>query len=367
MKEGQKSPEKNDKGRHVHTIAVCANSQATVMSVIAALLLSGFASQAHAAQIDASLIPEFDRAAGSFVGVKFVTIKYEPGSAVAALFNGRTERIEFSIGGTNASGMSELIAAANQALFRVQSPAQVASANLTYTGILRGGPDRLTLTYSVEFIPAFSGFKLESNATDNILVDINWRGFVIDGPVFVDAPERSRINVNHPIGLLQATFPEFADKLASSEARAIMTEPILDFSEIGAMQMERWHALFDPTFSQVSGNDIFKGDIGRAKVLSVYSLGECSIREGCPPPKEADATASIDGASVQVHISTPQPNSHIEIAGYTTIQKVAGHETIVVSMKNASVIVPNFTIMVLLVLGGMMAAIAVIVLLKTRK
>jgi hypothetical protein len=183
----------------------------------------------------------------------------------------------------------------------------------------------------------------------------------------VDAPERSRINVNHPIGLLQATFPEFADKLASSEARAIMTEPILDFSEIGAMPMERWHALFDPTFSQVSGNDIFKGDIGRAKVLSVYSLGECSIREGCPPPKEADATASIDGASVQVHISTPQPNSHIEIAGYTTIQKVAGHETIVVSMKNASVIVPNFTIMVLLVLGGMMAAIAVIVLLKTRK
>jgi hypothetical protein len=158
---------------------------------------------------------------------------------VAELFNGRTVRIEFLIEGTNASGMSELAAAVNQALLRTQSPAQVTAANLTYSGVLRGGPDRLTLTYNVEFIPAFSGFKLDRNATDDIPMDINWRGFAIDGPVFVDSPEHGRINVNHPVGLLQAAFPEFADKLAGSAAEGIMTEPIMDFSEIGAVPMER--------------------------------------------------------------------------------------------------------------------------------
>jgi len=337
-------------------------------SAIAALLVAGLANQAHAAQINASLIPEFDRAAGSFVGVKFLQILYKPGSAVADLFNGRTERIEFSIEGTNASGMSELIAAANQALLKVQSPAQITSANLTYSGVLRGGPDRLTLTYNVELVPAFSGFKLDRNATDNIPIDINWRGFVIDGPVLVDTPEYGRVNINQPIGLLEATFPEFADKLASTKARAVMTEPILDFSEIGAMPMERWHWLFDPTFSQASTAGILRGeDIGRAKVMSVYSLGECSIRQGCPPPKEGNASVSIDGTPVEVDVSTPQPNSQIEIAGFTSIEKAGGDEVIRVSMENATMVLPNFTIIVLLVLGGMMAAIAIIVLLKTRK
>lgn len=368
MREGKKCSRKSDKGRHVHAIAVRAmNGQAIAIYIIAALLIASFANEAYAAQIDAALIPEFDRAAGSFVGVKFVTITYETGSAMAALFNGRTERIEFSMNGTNATGMSELIVKANQALIRVQSPVNVTSANLTYTGVLRGGPDRLTLTYSVEFTPTYTGFKLDRNATDNILIDINWRGFVISEPVYVNAPERGEINVNQPIGLLQATFPEFADKLVSTEARTIMTEPILDFSEIGSMSMERWHVLFDPTFSQVSGNDIFKGDFGRAKVLSVYSLGECSIREGCPPPKEGDASVNIDGTAVRVHISTPQPNSHIEIAGFTSIETVAGHETIRVSLVDKSPELPLFTIQVLFVFAGMMAAIAIFVLFRSRK
>jgi hypothetical protein len=134
------------------------------------------------------------------------------------------------------------------------------------------------------------------------------------------------------------------------------------------MPMERWHWLFDPTFSQASTGGILGGeDIGRAKVMSVYSLGECSIREGCPPPKESSASASVDGTPVKVEISTPQPNSQIEIAGFTSIEKAGGHEVVRVSMESASLVLPDFTIIVLLVLGGMMAAIAGIVLLKTRK
>jgi hypothetical protein len=370
MRGSKKLAKINDKAGHAHRLGVRAKSirPAALSSAIAALLIAGLASPAHAAQINASLIPEFDRAAGSFIGVKFVQITYEPGSAVAELFNGKTERIEFSIEGTNSSRMSELVAAANQALLKVQSPAQVTGANLTYSGVLRGWPDRITLTYNVEFIPTFSGFKLDANATDDIPMDINWRGFAIDDPVFVDSPEHGSINVNHPIGLLEATFPEFAGKLAGSEAEGIMTEPILDFGELGAMPMERWHWLFDPTFSQASTGGLLTGEgIGRAKVMSVYSLGECSIREGCPAPKEGDASISVDGELVQVHISTPQPNAQVEIAGFTRIEKAGGNDIIRVSMESASLFIPDFTMIVLLVLGGMMGVIAVIVLLKTRK
>jgi hypothetical protein len=337
-------------------------------SAIAALLVAGFATQAQAAQIDASLIPEYDRAAGSFVGVKFARLEYKPGSVVDEIFNGKTERIEFSIEGTNASGISELIAAANQALLKAQSPVQITSANLTYSGVLKGESGKLSLSYSVELVPTFSGFKLDKNATDDIPIDINWRGFVIEGPVFVDTQEYGRVNINEPIGLLEVALPEFAAKLSSSEAREIMTEPILDFSDIGGTPMERWHWLFDPTRSIASTAGIFdEEDVGRARVLSVYSLGECSIREGCPDPKEGDATVSIDGTQVKVHISTPEPDSKIEIAGFTSNEKAGDLDIIRVSMENASPVIPGFTMQVLLVLGGMMGAIAFFVLFKTRK
>jgi len=344
------------------------NGQILISSVIATFLIAGLANQAYAVQINAALVPEFDRAVGSFTGVKFVQLKYEPGSSLSNLFNGRTERVEFSLEGENARGMRELIAAANKAMLKVQSPAQVTSANLTYSGVLRGEADKLTLTYNVEFIPAFYGFKLDKNATDNIQMDINWRGFSIEGPMFVDSPERGMININQPIGLLEATFPGFAEKIANTEAHEIMTQSILDFSEIGAMSIEKWHWLFDPTFSQASTGGIFRGEnIGRAKVMSVYSLGECSIREGCTPPKEGDATVSIDGNPLQVHISTPQPNSQIQIAGFTRIEKAGDQEIVRVRMDNPSPSIPPFTIQVLLALGGMMGAIAIFVLFKSRK
>ncbi|MGH9991574.1 MAG: hypothetical protein ACREAZ_02885 [Nitrososphaera sp.] len=342
-----------------------ASGAVLAFATIAALTVS--AVQAHAAQIDASLIPEYDRAVGTFTGTKLVQISYEPGSTVSDIFNGRTERIEFSIEGTSSNGIGELIAAVNRALLEEESPAQITGANITYSGVLKGSPDRLLLTYRVELTSTFNGFKLDQNATDRIPMDINWRGFTVDGPVAIESPELGAVNINQPIGLLEATFPEFAEKLLETEASSIMFEPILDFQEIGEMSMEKWHFLFDPTFSQASSKGVLKGDIGRAKVLSVYSLGECSIREGCPPPKEGDASVTVDGAQLKVHITTPTPNSQIEIAGFTSIEQAGDHQILRVTMDNPAFAIPWFTIQVLLVLGGMMGAVAIFVLVKSRK
>jgi hypothetical protein len=349
----------------MYRMTVCGRKAGLMLaSALAVLLGSSFAGQANAAQIDASLIPEYDRAIGTFTGTKFIQIKYQPGSAVAELFDGKNQRIEFTIKGTNASGMAELTALVNAALLKADSPAHVTGANLTYIGVLKGGPDLLTLTYRVEITQEFSGFRLDQSV-DDIPMDINWRGFVVEEAVLLESGQ-GQVNINQPVGLLEALYPEFAAKLMATEARSIMTEPILDFSGIGDMPMERWHWLFDPTRNLASTSGLLAGDIGRAKVLSVYSLGECSIREGCPPPKEGDATVNVDGASLNVHISTPQPNSQIEIAGYTSLERAGEHPIVRVRMDNPTPGIPGFTLQVLLIFGGMMGAIAVMVLFKTR-
>ena len=57
------------------------------------------------------------------------------------------------------------------------------------------------------------------------------------------------INVNYPIGALQVTHPEIAQKLLNSQGAGIMTDPLFNFQEI-ATPMDKWHFLFDPTGSQ---------------------------------------------------------------------------------------------------------------------
>jgi hypothetical protein len=330
-------------------------------TAIAILLTSG---QAQAAQIDASLIPEYDAGVGTFTGEKFVQISYEPGSALSKLFDGRVDRLDFVLDGEDTA---KLISKVNSALIKSQSPTLVSGANVTYTGVLKGSASSVTISYKVVLVQKFSGFKLDKTVNDNIPIDVNWRGFLVEGPLLAKSPAGKAVNINQPIGLLEAVLPEFAAKIMDIRAKPIMTEPIIDFREIGEMKLDRWHFLFDPTKSQVTSGGLLGGDTGRAKVLSVYSLGECSIREGCPPPKENDATVSIDGSQAKIHISTPHPNSQIEVAGFTSIEQAGDSQILRVRMDNPNPIVAGFPIQVLLVLGGMMGAIAVFVLVKSKK
>src|SRR6185503_6765730 len=97
------------------------------------------------------------------------------------------------------------------------------------------------------------------------------------------------------------------------------------------------------------------------------SLGECSIREGCPPPGEGDAIVTVDGTQLNVHISTPQPNSQIEIAGFTSIKQAGEHQMLRVRMDNPTAGIRDFNLRVLLVCGGMRGEIALMVQDKTRE
>jgi hypothetical protein len=342
-----------------------------IASIGAVFVIGGFVgSPAHGAQINAFLVPEHDEGHAKFMGLKFIQMKYPRGSPLAEKFEGTNKRIEFTAP-LQPSELDKL----NRALLESNSPMQLSNASVAYAGTVRGSHDTLILTYRLELDSQMYGYVLNqsSNSTETILIDSNWRGFIIHGPVMANTDIYGEVNVNEPIGLVQAMFSNFAWKLmdADAETRTIMTEPILDFGDIGKMPLEKWHLLFDPTFSQASVKGVLHTDIGTTKVLSVYSLGECSIREGCPEPREADSTAIINGTDLKVHISTPQPNAQIEIAGYTTIQRgsVNGDlEIIRVSLDNPGPSgPPPFTMQVLLVLAGMMAAVAGVVLYKARK
>src|SRR5205085_5679683 len=127
---------------------------------------------------------------------------------------------------------------------------------------------------------------------------------------------------------------------------------------------------FDPTNRLIGANSSITSaqEIGSAKVISVYSLGQCSLKQGCPSQQERFADANVNGISIKLEATTPPPNAQIQVAGYATIKYLGDDQVLAVTLSNA---VPQtnelFPLQVLIVLGGMMGGIAVFVLIKARK
>ena len=344
--------------------------------ILAVLLMSVFVNQVYASDLSATLNPESPTSEGSYVGVRTVTLEYPAGSPLAQELDGQNQRLEFSLNGTTATGqdnnntgMDGLIAALNRAFIQADSPVQASQAAVSYSGVLRGGPTSTLISYRVDLRPTLEKFVLQAGGGGQTgqVVDLEWRGISINEPLVVNAPDVGQININSPIGLLQVLYPSLAQKLENSPAREVLNEPILNFQDFNA-PMSSWHVLFDPVGAY--GGSVGLSGTGGAKALSVYSLGESSLREGAHAVEEKTATATIDGVNVNVKSTTPPPSGQIQIAGYSNAQQSGGTWYALVTAEAPEGAVTSsggFPIQVLLVLGGMMGAIAIFILFKARK
>lgn len=344
-----------------------------VSGILAILLVSVFVTPAYAADLAAALNPAEDAGDASYVGTRTLTLEYPAGSSLAQQLDGQNQRIEFSLNGTatgqNNTGVSDVIAALNRAFVQAHSPVQASQAVVSYSGVLRGGPTSAVISYRVELQPILERIVLQGaeGGQGADLVDLEWRGITINEPLIVNAPDVGQINVNYPIGILQALYPSVAQSFENSQAREIFYEPILRFESFNA-PMTTWHVLFDPVGAY--GGSVGLEGTGGAQALSVYSLGESSLREGTHAIEEKDATATIDGATVSVHSTTPPPSGQIQIAGYSDARESGGAWYSIVTAEapeGAQTSTGGFPIQVLLVLGGMMGAIAIFILFKARK
>jgi hypothetical protein len=341
----------------------------TFSAILATILISSIVYPAYANQMTVFLVTESDKADVIFTAIRFITIDYPAGSQLSQQFDGKNERVNFTMNSTE-DGMSQLISTINQVLrTEKQSPVQIENATLDYTASLRGEADRVALAYKLVLNSNISRFVLEANTEQGTIVDLDWRGLVLNQSIILDSKEYGMIDVNYPIGLLQVTYPEFAQKILNSPVAEIMNDPLFNFEEIGT-PMDRWHFLFDPTGSQAGAAGAGYIEEGQSKVVSIYSLGESSFREGTHSAVEKEGVATIDGTQVSVHASTPPPSGQIQLTGFARTAQAGGGELAFVTSQapaGTTTATGGFPIQVLLILGGMMGAVAVFVLLKARK
>lgn len=334
---------------------------AAISATIAVILIAGLASQAHANQLDALLLPAEDRSQAQFTAFRNIDLQYPQAGSLAKLLDGKNERIEFTV---NGAGAQPALDAINKAMQEQKSPVTLQNATVNYVATIKGRPDNAHLSYKVDVKATIIGYVLRKEyGNSSAIVDLDWRNFAILTPVVMNAEHRA-MDINSPNGLLQAVMPQLEAKLGSKDAQAIMSDPILDFSRFN-LPMKSWHYLFDVTGLQLKNYGVFRP--GEGATVSIHSIGESSFREGTYLPKEMDATVQVDGAQVKMHAVTPPPSGQITIAGYSKVQEANGTEYAEVSSKHSSTPELGFQFQVVLVLAGMMGAVAVFVLYKSRR
>jgi hypothetical protein len=193
------------------------------------ILIPTAISQSFASQMEVFLLPERDAADPVFTSIRFVTLQYEPGSELAKVLNVTNERITFTLNSTT-PGMAELQKIVNEAILKEKkSPIQLNNSKLDYTAQIRGDEDRAQISYKIKFAPHITDYVLPSNTTNKV-VDLDWRGVVVQGPLTVTVPKYGEFDVNYPIGPVKALYPEVAQKLESvEESKNIFDTPLLDY------------------------------------------------------------------------------------------------------------------------------------------
>lgn len=325
----------------------------TLLGIIAAgSITPAFAAQLNwdAKTFETAQLPKFTFQRSAF-------IEYPEGGAIADALRGKEVVTSFTAD-SSTPGIQELIEKLNDSLASKQSSARIVDARIEYSAHMVGRGDNVSVDYKVILVPTIDGFLIrEYTEGSPALFDVTWRGLKVDGPVPLTTEEYGVIDVNQPLSFFKVNFPEVAAQIQGTEAQTILEMGLIDSSGIGNQPLTNWHFLFDPT--GITAETSKFGFSGAKVVVSSFTMGESSFREGQVREKEFEATFTADAT---YHVRTVQSgdSGNIFLAGYASPDQLQGHEVVGVSAtaptSAAQTSTGSFPVFIIYGMAGMAAA-----------
>lgn len=326
---------------------------------IFSILIVGAVSPAFAAQLNWDAKTFESAQTPKFTFQRTVFIEYPEGGSIADALRGQELTIDTSADSTT-PGIQSLIDEINDSLASMQSSARVTDVKLTYHASLVGRGDNASVDFRVIVTPTLDGFLIrEYTEGSPALFDVTWRGMTINAPVTLDTSEGA-LEVNQPLSFFKENYPEVAAAIAGTEAESVLKMGLIDASGIGGQPLSNWHFLFDPT--GISAETSKFGFSGAKVVVSSFTMGESSFREGQVREKEFEADFTADK---NYHVRTVQSgdSANIFLAGYASPDRLQDHEVVGVSAtapsSAAQTSTGSFPIFIIYGMAGMAAAGAV--------
>lgn len=270
-------------------VRLCRHAMLAVAAA-AALGAAGAAQEAHAAQLDAFINPADETSPFKMTYQRTVFVEYGDGGAIAQEMRGSswTESASASTPHPDAVALRNML---NAKIASDGSGARIQDLSVEYTSVMTGRADSAAIDYKVLLEGTLADYNIAAagGLVGQKLVDIGWRGMTVEGPVEIDGTE-----INLPISAIDKNERGVHSYMVDTRAEEVLMLPIIDADGIRDQVHDSWHFLFDPTGINVDANQFGLSDEISGFVVSGFTMGESSLREGRKTEQTVEAAFSAD-------------------------------------------------------------------------
>jgi hypothetical protein len=275
------------------------------------ITIGGISPVFASSQLEVSIDPNSDTAIAKMTYQRSINIDYSDGGNLADM-NGLNKEISFSADSSNPSVQS-LISKLNSYILSNNSQAQITDLTVEYRSLMTGRSTSMSVDYTVILHPTINNFVIkQGSGNDPTLLDVDWRGFGVIGPVIINTPAYGDVEINLPISTFERFTPALALSIKASDAGQLVNTRLMDGDEIKAQPIGNWHFLFDPTGI---GADASQYGFQTGSVISSFTMGESSLREGLIREQISESTFNSD-KTYKVTSYESSGNASIDIIGF---------------------------------------------------
>ena len=305
--------------------------QLSVVLFLTAIIAIGSITPVFASgQLDVTIASDSDIALAKMTYQRTISINYSEGGKLADEFGGKIMRISFHADSSN-YGMSDLVSNINSVIAENGSVARVTDLNLDYLATMTGGTENLSVDYKIVLRPVVENFVLRAySAGSPALVDIDWRGFGADGPVTINTLQYGDVEINIPISLFERFSPSVALAIKSSPDVGAFYQDVMNADGIDQQPVGNWHFLFDPTGIQMDASQHGLSEEIAGSVVSNFTMGESSLREGIQIEKINEGQFTFD-KSYSFKSIEASDNANVKVIGFATREVQSNSEVFGIS------------------------------------
>jgi len=294
----------------------------TIIAFLSIFITIGGISPAFASsQLEVTIDPNSDTAIAKMTYQRSINIDYSDGGNLADM-NGLSKKISFSADSSNPSVQS-LISKINSYILSQNSQAQITDLTVEYKSLMTGRSTSMSVDYTVVLHPTIHNFVIkQGSGNDPTLLDVDWRGFGVIGPVIINTPAYGDVEINLPISTFERFTPSLALSIKASDAGQLVNTRLMDGDEIKAQPIGNWHFLFDPTGI---GADASQYGFQTGSVISSFTMGESSLREGLIREQVNESAFNSD-KTYRITSYESSGNASIDIIGFANRDTLGNSE-----------------------------------------
>lgn len=306
---------------------------------------------AFAAQLSTYINPNEPSSQFEMKYQRTVVIDYPDGGQVADALRGQSGEVTFTADSSDPAVL-DLENRLNQAIVNDGSGVQIDNLNVDYSATLTGRGLNTSIDLKLILTGELVGYTIrEGQGQSPALVDMGWRGMTVSGPVTIEDHE-----LNFPINTVKELAPSVASAMAGSEAEQVLSRPLIDSNGIKNQPLGNWHFLFDPTGINVDAAQFGISSEISGFVVSGFTMGESSIREGRQVEQEIDGSFTTDNTYIVRAIQSAD-NANIHVIGFAAIDNLEGLEIVGVTptapQGYATTSTGGFPVMIIYGMAGM--------------